>query len=394
MKRITLVLTAVLLAAYLCGCVPRGVTTIENETDGIADEALSRPQEQDDGPLTGVSFLTGLPVDPDLRCNTRFAAVVIDNLRISAYMQMRSGLSEASVVYEVLMTDGGLTRFLALYENYKTMPVAGPVRELYDQLFQLALPLNALVISNRMNLYTADYVDQYGYQPWMMTPSYDDAVEGSVDYGLDVLWVNKKWTETATFEFTRYTDGGNLSEVLQYAEIDAEYSYTEAVFRFLPPDELPRPLNDGAANSISVIHSDICSTQFSFNAVNGRYYMNQAWGYEYEYAYEAIDDNTGLSVGFDNVFVLFADAQPYPAQDPQRFFEGNSVIEVRFSKGGSGYYFNGGKYEKIWWLKQSPDDKIQIVSPMDKTSPVTINIGTSYVAIVNAEMQAALSFTQ
>lgn len=74
-------------------------------------------------PTTVASKLTGLPVAPSIN-NLPVTAVMIEN---STFARPQSGLAEAGVVFEAI-AEGGITRFVALYQNNTTPSYIGPVR--------------------------------------------------------------------------------------------------------------------------------------------------------------------------------------------------------------------------------------------------------------------------
>jgi len=73
-------------------------------------------------PTTVPSTLSGLPVDPSVNART-VTGVMIEN---STDARPQSGLSQASVVFEAI-AEGGITRFLALYQDQLPDNV-GPIR--------------------------------------------------------------------------------------------------------------------------------------------------------------------------------------------------------------------------------------------------------------------------
>jgi hypothetical protein len=78
--------------------------------------------QQQPKPLTVASSLTGLQVSPATN-QLPITAIMVEN---SIYARPESGLGEAGVVFEAL-TEGGISRFVALYQSDKPISV-GPVR--------------------------------------------------------------------------------------------------------------------------------------------------------------------------------------------------------------------------------------------------------------------------
>ncbi|HET7320013.1 MAG TPA: DUF3048 domain-containing protein, partial [Candidatus Saccharimonadales bacterium] len=88
-------------------------------------------------PTTVASTLSGLPVDPSV--NQRpVTGVMIEN---SLDARPQSGLSQASVVFEAI-AEGGITRFLALYQDTQPTNV-GPIRSSRPYYLRWALGFDA-----------------------------------------------------------------------------------------------------------------------------------------------------------------------------------------------------------------------------------------------------------
>lgn len=66
---------------------------------------------------------------------------MVNNISNTSYQQARpqNGLSEADVLIEIKV-EGGITRFCALFTDYRDLPEICPVRSARDQFFQLILP--------------------------------------------------------------------------------------------------------------------------------------------------------------------------------------------------------------------------------------------------------------
>lgn len=112
---------------------------------GIAVYALTRSQPPTLQPIPKItpksktvpSTLTGLPVDPIVNKRT-VTGVMIEN---SIFARPQAGLSQAGVVFEAI-AEGGVTRFLALYQDTAPSNV-GPIRSARPYYEQWALGFDA-----------------------------------------------------------------------------------------------------------------------------------------------------------------------------------------------------------------------------------------------------------
>lgn len=95
-------------------------------------------QEEEPKPTTEKSTLTGLEVPIGTNSSTPTTAVMIEN---SAEARPQSGLKDAGVVYEAI-TEGGITRFMAIYQEAKPANI-GPVRSVRSQFLEFLKPFDA-----------------------------------------------------------------------------------------------------------------------------------------------------------------------------------------------------------------------------------------------------------
>jgi hypothetical protein len=113
---ITAAVVVVLVAGGAAFAVTRG------SSKPVADAKPAKSSPKPVKPTTVPSALTGLPVDPSVN-NRPVTGVMIEN---SIPARPQSGLSQAGVVFEAI-AEGGITRFLALYQDTQPSNV-GPIR--------------------------------------------------------------------------------------------------------------------------------------------------------------------------------------------------------------------------------------------------------------------------
>lgn len=97
-----------------------------------------------------------------------------------------------------------------------------------------------------------------------------------------------------------------------------------------------------------------------------------------EYGAAQVDEATGAQLSYKNVFVLFAKVTLKP--------DGNCTDFALTS--GEGYYFCGGKYQKIRWKKGDVTEPLQILD--EKGKAFDVNTGKSYIAVVREELASEL----
>lgn len=96
--------------------------------------------EPEPEPVKYFSLLTGEQVENEAALTAPTTAIMIEN---SPDARPQSGLKDAGIVYEAI-AEGGITRFLAIYQNKKSQLI-GPVRSLRMYYVDWLAPYNASV---------------------------------------------------------------------------------------------------------------------------------------------------------------------------------------------------------------------------------------------------------
>ncbi|MGF7047602.1 hypothetical protein J2T13_002107 [Paenibacillus sp. DS2015] len=112
------------------------VTPVDVPT--ITEEQTPEPLEV--ASLLYTAPLTGLPVE--LVSTLRPIAVMVNN---APQARPQSGLTQADIVYEVL-AEGGVTRFVAIYQSHNEVVTVGPVRSIRPYLIELGESYNGLLV--------------------------------------------------------------------------------------------------------------------------------------------------------------------------------------------------------------------------------------------------------
>ncbi len=363
MKKFLAMLLAVLtIASVFTGCV---------SAPGGGDE---QPEivEPTPTPYTPNPW-TGWEREADFDTTMRATAIMINNL--SAARPQR-GLSQANILYESKV-EGGITRFMAIFEDYtKIDGDVGPVRSGRDQFLQWAMPYFALYCHIGRSGITQTYIDSFEY-------NYLD-----IDGQYRVFTYRRNRPGYAT-EHTAYTNAELLQTAIDKYEYDMERTYNSPIFNFVKYDENngTRELSGQLVTDISIVHSETYRTYFTYDETTNRYMMSQYNGSK-KVREQTIDENNGEQLGFENVFVAFADISTYPypgggAYDP-------NYQKVDLSYGGVGYYFSNGRMEQMRWFKGAASDVLEFTD-MDE-NPLIINCGKSYIGFVDLDEYERFEF--
>jgi hypothetical protein len=131
-KRLSAIVLSSLLLFSGCTSKPAVSTNVEkNPAASVPADAPAEPAKE-----KFMAPYTGLEVTKEAAANPAFM-VIIEN---AAPARPQSGFAEADIVFEA-MTEGGVTRFLALYQSEKADKI-GPVRSMRTYFIDIAYEYN------------------------------------------------------------------------------------------------------------------------------------------------------------------------------------------------------------------------------------------------------------
>ncbi len=349
-KLMAIMLAALTMASVFTGC-------ISGQQPAPTPEPTPTPV-----PYIPNAF-TGWQEDAPL--SKRAVAIMINN--ISSARPQR-GISEASILFESKV-EGGITRFMGIFDDYEALPVVGPVRSGRDQFLRWAMPLDALYCHIGRSEITQTYINSFDYN--------DRDLDGA---GKNFIYrINRPGKD---YEHTAYTDAETLGKTIEKYEYDMNRTYNSPVFKFVDYDENGgvREMNGENATDISIVHSEVYRTYFEYDEVSGRYMMSRYNGSKHVKE-NTIDENTNEQIGFENVFVAFADIYKYYYPGGGKGDPNYQCVDMEL--GGVGFYFSKGKVEKIRWFKGGAPDVLRFTD-WDE-NPLEVNCGKSYIGFVDLD---------
>ena len=326
--------------------------------------------------------LTGLAREPGAP-DSRIIGVMINNMANNAHHNARPhrGISEAKILIEC-KTEGGITRFCALFDDVADIPELGPIRSGRDQFLQLIMPWQALYYHDGESVFCTRVIKDWEYwdlniggKNYFKTPTHPH-----------VAHRDKRGRNVAT-EHTEFTSGEEIQKAIDKAGIDMERVYNSTFFKFADYryDEYVTLDGCASATSVTVRHSVGYRTYFDYDAENKVYDMSM-----YSRAEKAtsptIDELTGEQLSFANLVVLFTPIAAYPG-------DSKDIQKVDYSYGGIGFYFTNGRCKKIGWQKGGPNNVLLLYDYDTATDEMlTLNVGKTYVAVVDLDEYEHFSY--
>ncbi len=365
-KILALILASALTMAMLTACKS---DEIGSDTQEPA-EPTPTPKVLHVEPFTGEEQSFSYPE------GQRPVAVMINNIMQVGTAEMawpHYGLSEADVIFE-METEGGITRMMALFRDYTTMPRVGPVRSARDQFVQMLLPTSALYVHDGESTYATTMLDYYQYRNADLTPSY------GITFYDSSLTDRQRW-------HTAFTSGQLITDAIAKDNENNDKILEEGeplpLFNWTDYDLPDRDLGGVAVNSIQLEYSAAYSGEITYNQETQTYTKTHTYNANGQTKQLIDAGNANLPVEFDNVFVLWTPVEYYP---------GDYLPDFDFDIGGVGYYFCNGEVQKISWTKGPPDTSLKIYEFNGSSEELEINPGTSYITVIDLDNYGEFMF--
>ena len=348
MKRKLLVLTALLSLCVLLAACKKSDDTISTPASTATSSAGPEATPEPTLPPYEANVLTGEPKGADYPEGQRITSVMVNNI-VAARPQR--GLSKADILFEIKV-EGGITRFMPVFTDYKTIGEIGPVRSGRDQFFRLILPWQALYIHEGQSVVMQQYAIDFSYG----NLNNNDGANGYRDYGR-VNWAGKSYNNgTLALEHTMYTNSDNIQEYIDNNKVDMNKTYNSTFFNFVDyrlgttrdlSNSIDSAYSDkygpvvGDGEYVEIVHSQSYKTRFIYDSASNTYKMQQNYSDgQWRDTVDEAADNKVLT--FPNVIVLYTDIHTYPGH------EAKDLQYAEYAWGGIGYYCYGGKCEKIY----------------------------------------------
>lgn len=387
MKRNFLCILAALSACTMLFAACKKTDTISQpESQPTQQEETAEPTPTPEPYEANV--LTGEPKGDDYPEGQRITAVMVNNITVA---RPQRGLSRAQMLFEIKV-EGGITRFMPVFNDYHDIEEIGPVRSGRDQFFQLILPWQALYIHEGESIFMTEYAKNYEYGLLNNT----DAANGYRNYNR-VNWQGLSYGNGLALEHTMYTSGENIGKYIENNDVDMNRTYNSTFFNFVDyRDENPvRDLTNSPDSAysdkygpvvsdgeyVAITHSASYKTRFLYDDASTTYKMQQYYSTDGSWR-DTIDEEYDEQLAFTNLIILYTDFEAYPG-------DSHDIQDVEYGNGGIGYYCYGGKMEKIYWQKGTPLEALRLYYLTEdgqcSDEQLPVNIGKSYVTIVDVD---------
>ncbi len=361
-KVLSILLVMVFAACLLTGCgdkkdefaleesdihTPEEIVVEKNEPAEEAEEAVPTREGM------AISRLTGLWVDED-QAKNRPVAVMIGNT-VDALPQF--GVYDADVLYQVPV-EGGLTRLMAIFDDYTKVPKIGSVRSCRLYFAHLACEFDAIYC----------HFGQASYAESFLNSTSIDNLSG-LDGSISSTYYRDNTRKAPHNAFTS-PDGIKAGIEKKGYRTTYNDSY-EGHFKFANPDG-DKVVLSGADAAVMKTGYSVDKSWFVYNKETGTY---DRFMYKKEHT-----DSDNRQLTFTNVLFLDMDVKK---------LDQKGYLEINTAGSGKGMYFTGGKMEEITWK----NDKATAVPTYtnSKGEELTLNPGKTCVCIIDNSMTKNVS---
>ena len=236
-------ITGILLALVMCLSVFTACSQQEGDTSDNTDNAGITV----DIPQKDYNHLTGMPFKDGQDKSLRPVAVMVNNAKIAL---PQYGLSAADIVYEAV-TEGGITRLMALYSDINDISRVGPVRSARHQFVEMMLPLNAIYVHIGSSISANRLLNAYSYQ------DIDGIYLGSLAFSFD-----SEMAKTKSSEHCWFTSKDLINAGIAKNGIGTKNNFYPA-FDFVEYGKDPVLPDDGTALSFAYEYSGYADVGFT-----------------------------------------------------------------------------------------------------------------------------------
>jgi hypothetical protein len=301
-------------------------------------------------PKTVASNLSGLQVDPSLN-KLPVTGVMIEN---STDARPQAGLSQAMVVFEAV-AEGGVTRFLALYQDTSPANV-GPIRSARPYYVQWALGFDA------------------GYAHVGGSP---DALADIKAWGVRDLdqFANGSYYQRIT---TRAAPHNVYTSIAKLNQLEDSKGYTSSTFTSFPRKKEAPTKQPPTAKTIDLtLSGPLYNAHYDYNAATNSYNRSEAGA-------PHIDANTNTQISPKVVIAMVI-------PESNGALDASGAYYSDYASIGSGqvYVFQDGTVTTGQWTKSGNASQITFTNASGQ--PISLNPGQTWLTAVSATTKVSYS---
>ncbi|NLC78520.1 MAG: DUF3048 domain-containing protein [Ruminococcaceae bacterium] len=366
MKKIISLLLCLCLAFTFVACTGQTVILDDDEEQGgeLGVVEVTAAKES-------FNMLTGENNLANDRVGWRPIAISVNNISPS---WPQSGISGADVIVEI-ETEHGITRLMCLFGDTREIGKIGSLRSLRDPFMEFLYPLDAIIVHIGTSVLAQKAMLENNYR----------TIDADIEENYFVKTQDKtRLSNGYASEHTWFTSGSQVEKGIETLGLTTEsQSAITAMFNFVTDGSTVTPTG-GTAASVAYDFNDSTDNFFKYNDGDGLYYKSQYASASYPEGKPHMDEAANQQLCFKNVFVLYCDmsftGEPRGA---------DSLAQVDYSAGGTGYYFSNGAYEQVTWTKGDFASQLKVFDVSG--NELSVNTGKSYISMVDKEFAETMT---
>ncbi len=357
MKNIIKILVVMtLVSAILTGCGGE-MGSVDMTVPPTEGSAVSGAIEYDFAKGKVVSLLTGELVDEKVAKN-RVVTCMINNIDVA---MPQSGLSSADIMYECVV-EGGITRLMGVFQDYKKIPKLGPVRSARHYYVDYSHEYDAIYTHFGQTKYAVSEMEELG----------TNELSGLSALGSVIFYRDN----SRVAPHNAYTDGKKIVAGIKKSKFEKNVTITEPRFNFNVERQKPDSEDSKKAGTVNLTFNAYSHPYFKYNKKDGLYYR-------WQYGNKHIDDQTGKQLAYENIIVQFTKYSNIDRKGYQ---------DLDLIGSGKGYYITEGKYIPITWEKNSLNEYTNYYN--SNGDSLSVNPGKTWICVFPANNKKGVTFSK
>lgn len=310
-------------------------TTTQSTTDTTADTHEGKAK----------SFLTGTWIDQAL-VSLRPIAVMTENTKACL---PQYGLNSAGIIYECPV-EGGITRLMALYDNYDGLTQLGNVRSCRPYYAYIASEYDAIYLHVGGSVMAKD----------LLATGIVDDLDGISGIGNTVFYRTSEHKKPHNC----YTNPTDIKKGIQMAGYSTDYDALHTAHFTFAEDNAPEMLaSQEDCQALSLYFHDN-SPYFIYDSQTGLYQR-------FEFGSPQIDNLDGKQIAVKNIILQDVSSSLYT---------GTQYLNIPLNGSGKGTYITNGKMEDITWKKDGDTAVTHYYDASGKE--IVLNQGQTWISLV------------
>lgn len=291
------------------------------------------------------SFYTGEWIKEKKAWN-RPVAVMTENTQVTL---PQYGLRSADVIYECPV-EGGITRLMAIYQNYKKLEKVGNVRSCRLYYVYFAKEFDAVYF----------HAGESKYALSLLNSSYIENVDGITGKGGTYYYRDN----SRKAPHNLYTTGEKLSAAMSDYGYDTKLPDNQVPHYQFTTEDAPNLLSDGQKAAVVKLYYVDAKPWFEYNKKDGLYYR-------FEFGKKQVDGLNNKQLAVKNIIIQNCASSLKDSS--------NGTLDINYMSGGDGMYITNGRAVSITWRRESADDITHYYD--ENGDEIILNPGKTWVAI-------------